>query len=103
MLLPGSPLLPFHGGEGWQEWVGEADRTARTMIVVPKFSHLAVLFSIPAEQCGQKEVGEEDRTAEDRTARTMIVVPKCSNLATLSCLLAEEKACRRRLQRRTGQ
>ena len=48
-------------------------------------------------------MGKEDRTAEDSTARTMIVVPKGSHLAALFCLLAEEKAGRRRLERRTGQ
>ena len=45
----------------------------------------------------------EDRTAEDRTAKTMVVVPKFSHLAALSCPPAEERAGRRRWERRTGQ
>ena len=55
MLPPGSPVLPSRGGEGGQEKVVKEDRTAedrtaRTMIVVPKCAHLAALSCHPAEE-----------------------------------------------------
>ena len=60
-------------GEGGQEEVGEEDRTvedrtARTIIVVPKCSHLAALSCLPAKERAARR-RRERRRGQQRTGQ----------------------------------